>query len=124
MNEFVTLFLRISIVETNIAEATKFFGDIKIQTDRFRVADLEVAIGFRRETRLHAPVMLTSCNIGSHHLANEISWSFCFVVGHKRSDKRSGLICASQKVEFGSQEFPEVFLIKSVRVEGPSVKVH
>jgi hypothetical protein len=42
--------------------------------------------------------MLTSCHIGSYHLAYEISWDLFFVVGHKRPDKRSATICASQKV--------------------------
>jgi hypothetical protein len=42
--------------------------------------------------------VLTSRHIGSYHLAYEISWDLFFVVGHKRSDKRSATICASQKV--------------------------
>ena len=124
MNEFVILFLRIRIVETEVTEAAKFFSDIEVLADRLRVADLEVAIGFRRETCLHTPVMLTSRHIGSHHLADEISWGLCLVFGHKQSDKRSALICASQKVEFDTQEFPKVVQIESVWVEGSSVKAH
>ena len=122
MDEFVTLFLRICIVETKVTEAAKVLRDIEVQTDRLRVADLEVAIGFRRETRLHTPVMLTGRHIGSHYLADEISWGFFIAVGHKRSDKRSATICASQKIEFGSQEFPKVVQIESVWVEGPASK--
>jgi hypothetical protein len=43
--------------------------------------------------------MFASRHIGSYYLANEISWSLWVVVGHKRLEKRSASICASQKVE-------------------------
>ena len=39
----------IGVVEAQIALAVVFAGDAEIQADRFRVADVEVAIGLRRE---------------------------------------------------------------------------
>ena len=101
MDELVALFLRICIVETKVTEAAKVLSDIEVQTDRLRVADLEVAIGFGRETRMHAPVMFASRHIGSYYLANKISWSLWVVVGHKHLEKRSASICASQKLKIG-----------------------
>jgi hypothetical protein len=62
------------------------------------VTDLEVAIGFRWETRLHAAIVLTGGHIGGHHLADEVGWSFWSVVGHSDLDKRSASSCASQKM--------------------------
>ena len=37
------------------------------------MADLQIAVGLRRETRLHTSIVLSSSDICGHHLADEIN---------------------------------------------------
>jgi hypothetical protein len=48
---FDFLFGRIRIVEPEIAVPAVFVGDSEIEADRFRVADVQIAVRLRREPR-------------------------------------------------------------------------
>ena len=47
--------LRIGIVIAQIASPLVLLGDPKIQTDRLRMPDVQISIGFRRKARRHPP---------------------------------------------------------------------
>ena len=47
---FLRFLGRIGVVETQIAVAAEFLGDAEIQTDRFGVADVQIAVRLRRKT--------------------------------------------------------------------------
>ena len=44
------LFGRVGVVVTEVAGAAEFAGDAKVETDRFRMPDVEIAIRLRRKT--------------------------------------------------------------------------
>ena len=46
-------FFWIGIIKAQIAGAGKRLGNAKIQADRFCVSDVQVAVWFRRETRMN-----------------------------------------------------------------------
>ena len=63
---------RVGVVEAQVAGAAEVPGDAEIEADRFRVADVEVAIRFRREARGDAAAVLPRCHVGSDDFTNEI----------------------------------------------------
>ncbi len=66
------LFLgRIGVVEAQIALPAELLRDAEIQTDRFGVADMEVAVRLRRKARDHALVPARR-QIGAHDVADKI----------------------------------------------------
>ena len=75
-NELVALLLGIGIVEAQVALTAKLLGDAEIEANRFGVADLQITIWLGREACLHTSIVLTSCHVGSHHLANKIGRRF------------------------------------------------
>ena len=44
---------RVCIVEAKVAKATVTLGKTEIEADTFGMADMQVAVGFRRETRMN-----------------------------------------------------------------------
>ena len=44
---------RVCIVEAKVAKATVALGKTEIKADTFGMADMQVAVGFRRETRMN-----------------------------------------------------------------------
>ena len=75
------LFLgRICVIEAQMAAAPELFCHTEIQADGFGVADMEVAIGFRRKSR-HDRVDAAGFQIGGDDVTNEIAARFadrCF----------------------------------------------
>ena len=64
---------RIGIVESQVAKAA--WGVIRyaeIQADRFRVADMEIAVRLRWKTRDHSAAMLAACVIRGHDVADKV----------------------------------------------------
>ena len=53
---FDILFRGIRVVETEIAHSAVFFRDAEVDAYRLCVADVQIAVGLRRESRLHAGV--------------------------------------------------------------------
>ncbi len=48
------LLRRIGVVEAQVGMAVEFVGEAEVQTDRLRVADVQVAVGLGRKAGLHA----------------------------------------------------------------------
>ena len=67
------LFLgRIRVVHAQVAAALEFEGEAEVQADRLRVADVQVAVGFRRETGGDGRV-LTRGQVGVDDLLDEVA---------------------------------------------------
>ena len=56
----VLLLGRVGVVVAQVALAAVLCGDAEVQADRLGVADVQVAVGLRRETRRHPAVVLTA----------------------------------------------------------------
>ena len=63
------LLVGIGVVEAKIAQAVVFGGDLEVQAQRFRVADMQVPVGFGREARVHFSAIFVGfqvfCDSGS-----------------------------------------------------------
>ena len=53
---FHIFFLRVGVVKAQVANAAVFFRGAEIDANRFCVADMQIAVGFRRETGLYVVV--------------------------------------------------------------------
>ena len=71
IDEFLAFLERIGVIEAEIAMTPVFFRQSEIQADRLGVADMEVAIGFRRKTGMHPAAMFAGGQVPGNHLANE-----------------------------------------------------
>jgi len=58
INVFGLLGHRVGVVEAEVALAVVFLGQPEIQTDAFCVADVQVAVGFRREAGVYPAAVL------------------------------------------------------------------
>ena len=54
VDEFLFFLGRVGVVEAQIAHTAEFLGDAEIQADRLGMADVQIAVGFRRKPRDHA----------------------------------------------------------------------
>ena len=70
-------FRRVGVVHADVADAAELVRDAEIQTDRFRMADVQVTIRLRRETRPNFSV-LPRANILRDNVANKIGRSWIF----------------------------------------------
>ena len=64
--------LRIGIVEAQIRFAAELFGQAKVQADRFRVTDVQIAVRLRRKARVHAALVLVGLQIVKNDIADEV----------------------------------------------------
>ena len=55
-----------------MADAGVILGEAEVQADRFGVADMEVAVRFRRETRDDLAAMFSARIVGINDLSNEV----------------------------------------------------
>ena len=63
----------IGIVESQVADAARsIVCQAKVQADRFRVADMEIAVRFRWKTRNDSAAMFAGFVIGSHNAADKV----------------------------------------------------
>ena len=76
------LFLgRIGIVKPQIAVAAEFCRDAEIQADALGVADVQVAVRLRRETRSDPPIPFTCFIVIANNIADKISpLSLAFII--------------------------------------------
>ena len=75
---FHVLFDGVGIIETEVADAVVTLCNTKVHTDGLDVSDMEVSVGFGRETRLYASVVLALCEVFLYNLLNKIEASFFF----------------------------------------------
>jgi hypothetical protein len=71
---------RVGVVETQVAAAAELGGDAEVQADRLGVADVQVAIGLRRKTRLDRG-MATAGEVVADDLPDEILPCGCRCIG-------------------------------------------
>ncbi len=74
---------RVGVVEAQIAGAIIFDGQAEIQADAFGVADVQIAIGLRRKSRLHSPAKAAASGVHFDDFFDEIQRAR--FVGHERS---------------------------------------
>src|SRR5690606_9789016 len=71
--DVLLLFLfRVGVVEAQVAGAPELLRQAKIQTDRLGVADVEVAVGLRRETGGDPAAVATGGHVLLDDLAKEV----------------------------------------------------
>jgi hypothetical protein len=63
---------RIRVVEPQVAGAPEVRGGAKIQADRFRVADVQVAVRLGRKARGHPAAVLASADVFGNQRPDEI----------------------------------------------------
>ena len=76
---FVVFLLRVGIVHAEVADAAELLRHSEVQGDGFGVSDVQVAVGFRRETRLKATAVLAGSEIIFHDLLDKVE-RFLFVL--------------------------------------------
>src|SRR5262245_32020868 len=70
------VFLRgIRIVEAEIAGPEKFFGDAEIETDRFRMPDVQVSVGLWWKPGVHMTAVAAGAYVVRHDFSNEVEWT-------------------------------------------------
>jgi hypothetical protein len=66
-------FGRIRVVEAEIADPAEFLGNAEVQTDRLRVANVQIPVGFGREPRM-GPAVPAGSQIAGDDLTDEVEW--------------------------------------------------
>ena len=69
---FGVLFYRVGIVETQVTNAVVFLSDTEIHADCFDVADMQVSVRLRRETRLNTSAIYSLSEVFFYDLLNKI----------------------------------------------------
>ena len=72
LDELLGLALGVRVVEAQEAGAAEIVGDSEVDADRFRVADVQIAVRLGRKARLHAPAVLAGGDLVRDDLANEV----------------------------------------------------
>ena len=77
---------RVGVVHAQVADAAEFAGDAEVQADAFGVADVQVAVRFRRKAGVNARIFLFG-DVFRHDVANEIGRGggrriFCVRIAH------------------------------------------
>ena len=88
LDEFDVLARRIGIVEAQVAGTGEIAGDAEVEADALGMAQVQVAVRFGRETRVHLAVVLAAGAVGADDLANEIGRGA--VLGHADPSARGG----------------------------------
>ncbi len=61
----------IGVIHAEVANAAELAGDPKIQANRFRMADVQIAVGFRWETSVDLRIRVTT-DVRRNDIADEI----------------------------------------------------
>ena len=72
LDVFRFFFLGIGIVEAKVGTSAKFVGQAEVNADGFRVADVQVAVGLGRKTRLHTAVVLVGLEVFENNVADKV----------------------------------------------------
>ena len=72
INVFGIFFLRVCVVEAQVADAAKALGHAEVHANSFRMAYVQIPVRLGRETRLKASVVLTCGQVVGHELLYEI----------------------------------------------------
>ena len=71
-NVFGIFFLRVGVVEAEIANAAEFLRYAKVHADGFGMTYVEIAVGFRWETGLKSSSVFAFLKVGLYDLFDEI----------------------------------------------------
>jgi len=63
---------RVGVVETQVARAAVLFGHAEVEADRLGMADVQVAVGLRREARVDLTTVLARGEVALDPAADEI----------------------------------------------------
>ena len=77
-------FFRVGVVKPQIGFTAVFLGDAEVQADRLRVADVQIAIRFRRKSRKNSPAPFAGRQIVFHDLTNKIAMGGRSRISHFR----------------------------------------
>ena len=66
---------RIGVVEAEVADPAEFLGDAEVETDRLGVADVQIPVGFGRETRVTRRPCRPALQIAGDDLTDEVEWT-------------------------------------------------
>ena len=78
LDKFFLFLGRVRVVKAQIAHAAETLRRQEIDGQRLHVADVQVAVRFGRETRLHAAAVLALGDIGLDGLPNKVGFFPCF----------------------------------------------
>ena len=87
VDEAGVLGIGIGVVETQIADAAELVGDTEVDGDRLGVADVQVAVGLRRESRLHPTTERALLVVGAYEVAHEVGGGRESVGGRHGADQ-------------------------------------
>src|SRR4029077_8136604 len=65
---------RVGVIHSQVANAAKLPGDAEIQANGFGMADMKIAVRFRREASVDLGIFLFA-DMRGHDVADEIGWS-------------------------------------------------
>ena len=71
-------FTGIRVVETQVAKTVIFSRHAKVQTYRFRMADMQIAVRFGRKSRVYTAAILICFDIFGHALPNKVEGNHGF----------------------------------------------
>src|SRR5262249_44110306 len=69
---FGFLFLGVGIVEAQIGAAAELVGQPEVQADGLGMANMEIAVGLRREPRPDTALVLAGLQVVANNLADEV----------------------------------------------------
>ena len=78
---FLALRLRIRVVKAKVAHAAEFIRQPEVENDRLRVADMEKAVGLRREAGDDSTAVPVFCQVLLDDVADEVGGGFGRVGG-------------------------------------------
>ena len=88
LNILGVFLLRVGVVETQVASASKHLGNAKVHAYRLGMANVQVAVGLGRETSVKASAVLTCCQVVGNDLLYEVedllllSWFYFVILCH------------------------------------------
>jgi hypothetical protein len=63
---------RVGIIKPKIAESAEFSGETEIETNGFRMTDMQVAVRLRRKSRMNPAAVLVLLKILDNYVSNKM----------------------------------------------------
>ena len=64
---------RVRIIHAEVADTARLLvGDAEVEANRLGMADMEIAVRFRRKPGDDAPIMFPGSTVGRHNFADEV----------------------------------------------------
>ena len=75
-------FFRVGVIKSQVALSAVLFGNSEVETDRFGVSDVQIAVRFRRKTSVNTTVPFSGFHIFVNDLTNKVAMGGNGRVGH------------------------------------------